>query len=272
MSYASVMVSLDPGPKTPARLSLAQSLSEWFGAQLIGVASREVLTTQLYGRGAYINEQIVEAASASLAEELKQVECDFYCATTGHPNAQFRSARTDTTDFLINQASASDLVVLNRYSDETLQDWSCQIEPGALILHLGRPVLIAPPFTVTADMRRIVIAWKDTREARRAVWDSLPFLRRAKEVLIVAVGYEEALKSINRVADYLAQHGIPHTQRLHTPARTSVAGEIISVAQSEGADLIIAGAYGHSRMREVIFGSVTRDLLETAPVCCMMSH
>ena len=272
MSYASVMVPLDPGPYTPARLSLARSLADRFGAQLIGVAAREVFTTQLYGRGAYINEQIVESASAGLVEELAEVGSNFYRAVAGRQNAQLRSARADPMAFLIDQATTADLIVLSRNHEESVHDWSCQIEPGDLILHLGRPVLIAPPFTATADMTRIVIGWKDTREARRAVWDSLPFLSRAEQVFIVAVGCEAASDVPDKLTNYLAQHGITHTRQLRPAARASVAGEIISVARSEGADLIVAGAYGHSRMREVIFGSVTRDLLEAAPVCCMMSH
>ena len=272
MSFASVMVPLDPGPYTIKRLNLAQTLAKRCKARLIGVAAREAFPIQLYGRGAYINERIAADAHDCLAEELAQVEAEFRRATSKHGDVHCHSAPAHPLAFLLHQASAADLIVVNRYCEESADDWCCRIDPGELILHLGRPVLVAPPFVNEVALRRIVIAWKDTREARRAVWDSLPLLTEAEEVIIVAVDDEKASDGSDRLSEYLAQHGITRTRQVRPVAQPGISGAIMAVARSEGADLIVAGAYGHSRVREVIFGSVTRDLLEAAPVCCLMSH
>jgi nucleotide-binding universal stress UspA family protein len=272
VTLASVMVPLDPGPYTITRLNLAQSLARRFKTRLTGIAAREALPMQLYGRGAYINEQIAAAAKDCLVEEMAQVETQFRRATSDFENARWHSAHADPFTFLVSQANAADLVVVNRYRDESVQDWCCRIDPGELILHLARPVLVAPPFVSEIALLRILIAWKDTREARRAVKDSLPFLKEADEVIIAAVGGEANSSGQRQVSEYLAQHGITHTRWVRPDPRGGIAAEILTVARQEAADLIIAGAYGHSRAREVIFGSVTRDLLKAAPVCCMMSH
>jgi nucleotide-binding universal stress UspA family protein len=146
------------------------------------------------------------------------------------------------------------------------------VSPGALIMESGRPILVVPPLRDHVFANRILIAWKDTREARRAVWDSLPFLKRADVVFVVAIGGNDRKETANDVSAYLARHGITSRTLLRSTPHGSVAEDILQVADDEGANLIVSGAYGHSRSREWMFGGVTRDLLNDAPVCCLMSH
>jgi nucleotide-binding universal stress UspA family protein len=111
---------------------------------------------------------------------------------------------------------------------------------------------------------RVVIGWKDTREARRALQDSLPLLHEAKSVLVSEVcdgGTETATrKHLDDVVRYLARHRIA-ASAITTLAKGSIANELIGISQAENADLIVAGAYGHARLGEWVFGGVTRDLL-----------
>lgn len=272
MTFTSVMVPLDLGASSSARLRLAGTLAKRFGARLIGVAARQSLPHNLYGRGAYINSQFVDQATARATDELSQVEARFCEVMADAGEAEWRSAKADPSAFLVEQARSADLVVVSRYRSAGVEDWCSSIEPGELVLRLGRPVLIAPPSVETLAARRIVVAWKDTREARRAVSDGLPFLRMADEVLIVALGDEADWKGAGETQGYLSRHGVTATTILRSPSKLGVAAELLLIAQQEGADLIIAGAYGHARMREVIFGSVTRKLLEHVPVCCLLSH
>ncbi len=122
----------------------------------------------------------------------------------------------------------------------------------------------------------VVIGWKDTREARRAVQDALPVLHEATRVTIVEIcgpGEEKtALGHIDDVARYLTRHRVNGGPRVMLQKEGSGAAQLIRLARDEGADLLVAGAYGHSRLGEWIFGGMTRDLLATSPICCLMSH
>jgi nucleotide-binding universal stress UspA family protein len=122
----------------------------------------------------------------------------------------------------------------------------------------------------------IVIGWKDTREARRVVRDALPFLHDATRVTIVEIcasGEESAAHGrMDDVARYLNRHHITGGPRVILHRDGSPAALLIQLAQDEGADLLVTGAYGHSHLGEWIFGGVTHDLLATSPICCLMSH
>ena len=121
--------------------------------------------------------------------------------------------------------------------------------------------------------KTVLVAWKDTREARRAIADALPFLAKANEVVVATIDAErgESIRdSLADVAVFLEYHGIK--------ARTElIAGEadgdrLIGFARSIHADLIVSGAYGHSRLREMILGGATRDVLSAAGIPVLMAH
>ncbi|MGH1571324.1 universal stress protein [Methylobacterium sp. P31] len=120
--------------------------------------------------------------------------------------------------------------------------------------------------------RRIVVAWKDTREARRAVREAWPFLRNAEAVSIVTVGSDAEALGANDISDALEQRGIRCRAVLVDKIRSRVSAEILRIAAEEKADLLVAGAYGQARVHEFIYGSVTRDLLEASPISCFLSR
>jgi nucleotide-binding universal stress UspA family protein len=137
-------------------------------------------------------------------------------------------------------------------------------------------VLVVPNDVDSLKAERVVVGWKDTREARRALRDSLPLIREAlsvAEVEIVDRGSEKAAQTrIDDVAGYLAHHHVAVTVRKPEHAMGSTEGALIHVAQEMNADLIVAGGYGHSRLGELIFGGVTQGLLASSPICCLLSH
>jgi nucleotide-binding universal stress UspA family protein len=122
---------------------------------------------------------------------------------------------------------------------------------------------------------RVAIAWKDTREARRALSDSMPFLRDAEKVFLVEVcedhDAEAAQRRVSDVINYLTRHHITTSTGLVLRARNAT-DELLRVIRTEQVDLLVAGAYGHSRLGEWAFGGVTRDFLHKGPVCCLFSH
>jgi nucleotide-binding universal stress UspA family protein len=136
--------------------------------------------------------------------------------------------------------------------------------------------VVVPPAVKSLAADHVVIGWKDTREARRAVQDALPFLHEAKRVTILEIcGKDQmdiARRHVDDVVGYLAQHRIKAERRVEIQAHGSGADQIIGLADDEGADLLVTGAYGHNRVNEWIFGGMTRDLLKSSPICCLMSH
>ncbi|WP_133123371.1 universal stress protein, partial [Methylobacterium frigidaeris] len=120
--------------------------------------------------------------------------------------------------------------------------------------------------------RQVVIAWKDSPEARRAVTAALPFITHAKEVFVLSAGGEARFQGAEEVAEHLAQHRAHVTTHLLDVPGHDVADELLRFTARQTADLIVMGGYGHSRLREWLFGGVTRTILEVAPVCCLMSH
>jgi nucleotide-binding universal stress UspA family protein len=137
-------------------------------------------------------------------------------------------------------------------------------------------VLVVPDSYTWLDLRSVLIAWKDTPEARRAIVDAMPILRQAKDVAVVEIIEEEpdrlaALSGIRDIVVWLSRHGVVASE--HVPAEKGNAAEQIQRITSElGAGLIVAGAYGHSRLREWAFGGVTRRLLNPSDRCSLLSR
>jgi nucleotide-binding universal stress UspA family protein len=150
------------------------------------------------------------------------------------------------------------------------------LNTGEAVLKLGRPALVVPDGVGTLRGERVVIGWKDTREARRAVRDAIPLLQQASQVVIVeACGRGEqgaALERLEDIAGYLTQHRIKAGSKVLLEQKGSGAEQLLRVAEEEDADLLVTGGYGHSRLGELIFGGMTRELLASSPICCLMSH
>ncbi len=121
----------------------------------------------------------------------------------------------------------------------------------------------------------MLIAWKDTREARRAVQDALPFLQRSKNVVIAAVhssGSPSVDRQLSEVARYLARHDVSVEKEIVAVSNEDEADMLLELAIEEYVDVIVAGAYGRTRLGEWIFGGVTRDLLLNSHICCLFSN
>ena len=175
---------------------------------------------------------------------------------------------------LAREARVADLVVVGQHAASG--DVYSALDPGRVVLWTGRPTLVGPEGVTVLRADHIVIGWKDTREARRVVRDSLPFLQEATRVTIVEIcasGEESAARErMDDVARYLNRHHITGGPHVILHRDGSPATLLIRLAQDEGADLLVTGAYGHSRMQEWIWGGVTRSLLTTARCCCLLAH
>jgi nucleotide-binding universal stress UspA family protein len=269
-AYSSIMVPMDLDPACEHRLNVAAALADRFSSRLIGIAAREIAVPPYFETPADGVASIVEIEERSAAEDIGKAEALFRRVVGTRERIEWRHALGPATDSVLQQARAADLIVVGRPGRDGRALGSMAPDGGDLVMDAGRPVLFVPPHVDSLSAKRIVIGWKDTREARRAVWDGLPFLKRAKEVLVVSVDVDS--DSADDVAGYLGCHDVEACALVRPGSTNAAADEIVRIAQQEGADLIVCGAYGHSRTREWIFGGVTRDLLDRAPLCCLMTH
>ena len=170
----------------------------------------------------------------------------------------WREAEGDPVRLLAEAAHASDLVVTSRGGALGTAE--------QLVTATGVPVLVLPPDAPRDFGRVVLVAWKGSPEAARAVHDALPFLQHAaaKRVVLCAVG-EEAAAGLDDAAAMLERHGVPvQPERVDRTDGRSTGEILLAQAAAHGADLLVMGAYGHARLRELVFGGVTRHVLHHA--------
>ncbi len=271
-SYASLMVPVHLGGNAEGPIKLAALLADRFTSRLIGVAAAEIVVPY-YGDSISAADALLhQNAEQTAGEEVARAEALFR-RTAGNSSAiEWRSSLSEPRGFILTQSRAADLLVLGRQGTHDADQGQMAVSANDLVMDLGRPILLVPPQVEYLSARHIVVAWKDTREARRAVWDALPFLVRAELVCVASVGPEANEQGIADVCSYLSEHHVAARPMSRGGDIVSETREIIDIAQQQGADLIVAGAYGHSRMREWLFGGMTSELLDTTPLCCLISH
>jgi len=209
-----------------------------------------------------------ELEERRVSDCLDKAERAFRRIVGAHNGIEWRCGRVAANNFVSEQARAADLIVASRPRHGLQVD--AEVDAGDLVMNAGRAVLMVPPGSERLSAKHVVVAWKDTREARRAIRDSLPFLKQAEDVSVIGIG--EPAQSATDVCAYLRHHGVDARAYTRPGHIASMADELVRIAEQEGADLIVCGAYGHSRTREWVFGGVTRDLLDRAPLCCLMAH
>ena len=277
--YASLLVHVESeSTSSDGRIELAVDLARRFHAALIGVGAAAVQPpiVDAYGGMALVGD-IMDAEEEQIRSDLETARKRFETATDGTElEVEWRSAVDLPAQVLAREARSAELIVIGRDLSRLSAGIYRSADPGDLLMQAGRPVLVVPPGARTLLAERVIVAWKDTREARRAVWDALPFLTRASSVHVVEVTAGEDLETaagrVRQVSALLKRHGVAAEAEVRTRREGSDADELILVAEQIGADLIVAGGYGHARLREWVFGGVTADLLRHCPKCCLLSH
>jgi nucleotide-binding universal stress UspA family protein len=276
MTYSTLMVHIDLGTSNAALLHVTAQIAETFGAGVIGIAAYSPLLT-VYSDG-YDSGQLVEQDRTVMMEKIREGEAQFHAALDGRVNAREWRATSNCgapAIAIAAAARAADLVIVTPKPQNPLFTPSRRVDIGDLVMQLGRPLLIVPAFISQLRLDHAVVGWKDTRETRRAVWDALPLLRRASQVSIIEIADADfvsvARSNIGDVAHWLHGHGVDAACEAVPMAGADEAALEIIVGQKR-ADILIAGAYGHSRMQEWIFGGMTRDLLWHPPCCALLSH
>ena len=274
MSYKTIIVHVDSSSHAPARIRFAAALANAHGAHLIGLATTGVsrfmrVDTFEPAVLAACLDRVQEHARQSLVQyEALAREC---CAGSW----EGRLVADDPEDALILMSRFTDLLVLS-------QTDPAQAVPGAVrdlaeyvVLNAARPVLLLPYAGSLSQLNgKALVAWNGGLEASHALAQALPLLRGASDVLVAQFDAptEPGLPGqSDDLAAWLARHGV--TARVETQHSAIDAGNaLLSLSADRGDDLLVMGAYGHTRFREFVLGGVTRTILQSMTVPVLMAH
>jgi len=277
MTIATVMVCLALDQSNQARMEVAGQLAERFGAGLVGIAAAQ-FATPLYFTDGEQAQSAIEQGEATIRKRLKKLEEQFRQAAKSRAAfVDWRGALEFPARFVLKESRCADIVVTGGNSP-AFSDAFTLASPKDLVMQAGRPLLVVPDQCDWLDLRSVLVAWKDTAEARRAIADALPLLRLAKDVTVAEVieegdGRTAVQSQIGDVVAWLARHAIAATERVGDRKREGGAATALDeIAGDVGASLIVAGAYGHSRFRELILGGVTQHLVTQSARCVLLSH
>ena len=276
MSYRTILVHVDGSSNAAARIALAAGLAD--DAHLVGLAMAGVPRYMLAGgpfgtSGSFIADYLAQAqqkADAALAQ------FDQIAERAGVQSRERRRSEDDDYNGLCLQARYADLVVLGQNAGQEgsklLQDL-----PEYVILNCGRPVLLAPEQSPASIGKRALIAWNGSVQAAKAVSAALPLLRRSGKAVVAVFDPKVGSSSGHGeepgadIALYLARHGVEVEVQVR-PHAPDTGHALLSLASDLDADLLVMGAYGHSRFREVMLGGATRTVLATARLPVLMMH
>jgi nucleotide-binding universal stress UspA family protein len=276
MSYKALMVHLDSDDDTDGRMSLAAELATRLDAALIGISAWAPQPAFIIDSA--VIQTVPDISDLQVMEDLLKAKGARFCAIAGKTvrTVEWRSALELPTEFVVREVRSADLIIIGGTRHPVLRDPYRGIDPGAVLLRAGRPILLVPPGVTSLAGKRIAVAWKDTREARRAIVDALPFLQKAETVAIVEFcepGEEASTqRRLDDVIQFLLRHDVRTAYQRVRPIDVTVTNALFHFVQDDAIDLIVAGGYGHTRLGEWIFGGVTHDLMTNSPVCGLLSH
>lgn len=276
MSIKSILVHLAGDEEHRLRLKVAQKLAKKNGALVhaLFITNPVGMPPEVYGRGASAN--FLAEFTTKAKEQAAEIEAEFsdYCdreaidhvwSVAEGNHLRLMAERTHSTDLLITSQPHYDHFE-DRYRTHLVEE---------LALYSGLPTMMIPNdfHSEEAIGKRILLGWKSTREAVRATRDSLPLLKDAQVVyLLTAQPSAEDAVSLNEVKDYLARHGVNTEIIKIENDGESVGATILSAAEIHDCDLIVCGAYGHSRLRDFFVKGVTHHLVKESKIPLLMSH
>ena len=274
-----IVVHLDSGERCAARVDLAAALARRHGSRLVGVAPTGVPDVVVSMRtGVPDAIESVALATTGLREQAEAVAREFErrCQAAGVAASESHVEIGEPLDAIVGRGRCSDLVVVGQTDVTRRVPGVADDFPQQVLLHSGAPVLVVPYVGTFATVgRNVVVGWKDTREAARALRDALPLLADAERVHLLEVtelpAPPESRASLAAATAWLESHGLP-VQSEHDGEFGDVGDRLLSRAADLAADLIVVGGYGHSRLREWALGGVTRQLLRQMTVPTLLSH
>lgn len=275
MTYRSLMVYLDLEQGSEPALRAASELAGRFKSRVIGVTAG-LPAAPIHADG-MIASSVLEVDYEQLKQAIGRCEARFRSAFKDFAGSlEWRSAAAYPADFLAAEARAADLLVVGRSENYTALGPHQLLDIGDAVMKAGRPVLVVPPRRTSLALDRVLVAWKDTAESRKAISAALPLLRKATDLTIIEIVAEEggrdaATARVADVANWLLRHNVQASARVELSAGDA-GSQLDAIASEARIDIIVAGAYGHARLQEWIFGGVTRHLLQQGSACVLLVH
>jgi nucleotide-binding universal stress UspA family protein len=274
VTYNTIMVQFDIDAPAAPRLDFASGIARRWEASLIGFAAAEAFLFVAGDMDGGATGEAIRLQIEDIEDRLKTLKSEFETLTRDSNRASWRGMLGNPTRFLALNARAADLIITGS-DDEGARSRLRTIDPGELILSAGRPILFASEDHRPMTAENVLIAWKDTRECRRAVVDALPFLIAARHVLVATIAEDDRTPVRESVADvvrFLMKHGVKARSEVLDADKMDAAEALLTAATETGADLIVAGGYGHSRLREWAFGGVTHSLIEDSSMNRLLAN
>jgi nucleotide-binding universal stress UspA family protein len=279
--YATIMVPAQGDGTDETALNMAVVIGKAFGAHIDfvrvhrSVAAQTTAFASLLPAGnlgdAYV--QMIQDTDAQLTVAARKA-LDAICKSHNIPLCVDPEGRGKVS-FAYRECDdrQTDLVAEARFYDLIVTAGGEPGVAGDVVIGSGRPVVLSPAKRSLSVTRTVAIAWKETAEAARAVSAAMPLLSKAERVVVIAANETEGggtatARSAHRLVEQLAWHGIkaePYTILSRAPSPVDA---VLNMADEVGADILVMGAYGHARLRELVFGGFTRHVLnnETLPV------
>lgn len=277
MALEDILVHVDASRACRARIDAALALARNHGAKLIGVHVADIPVLPAYA-DVPLPAGVREVQRKGFERAAAHAEAVWKEATrAGDVGIEWRCVEGALVRTLALHARYVDLLVVGRVDEEDPRSESEDLADD-LVLQSGRPVLVVPPQGAGERIGKVVlVAWNARREAVRAVSDAMPVLERAERVVVLTVNAraEDPENEGIPAADiclHLARHGIDAEAVNAFGAPAAVGELILDHASRAGADLIVMGAYGHSRIRELVLGGATAHVLGHASIPALLSH
>ncbi len=280
MTFKNILLHMDASDRCEERLKVAGALALAYDAHLTGLYVTPEPFYPMYAESAYFPEDLLDNFEKEEKENCEASEKNFrdYADGQGIKN-EWHTEQGPLSSIVSKHARYADLTVLGKGSVDDPKHYPDPFLAEDVVMQSGRPVLIIPNAGHFEGFgKRIMVCWNGSREAVRAVNDAMPFLKAADKVTILVVNPENPASGDHGdipsadIALYLARHGIK-AEAASTKTDQGDVGEIIlSRAFDADADMIVAGAYGHSRTREWILGGVTKTLIHESAVPVFASH
>lgn len=276
-TVTSVLVPLSGGANSEGALRTAVAIARTFDARVealhVRVNAVQAIPAMAEGVTSVLVDQLMDSIEARVVQRSESAGATYQVVCLDAAPEGLRSSfvtldgRPDVA--IAQHGRLVDLVIFEAFDEEEGADYPINLE--AALFQTGRPVLVTPPAGAESLTGKVVLAWNDTVESARAMAAALPFMAAAEEVTVLTVS-ERCDAKPEEVLAYLKDHGIDAKARTLEPDYRPVGEQLQDEAIAAGANLLVMGAYSHSRLRELVLGGVTESITKAPRVAVLMAH